>query len=219
MKRSLTVFATPLLALSCAFGCDKEGARQVEQRSDANQVDEQANPAAGDAQMEQNAPTSITITAAESAERGLPKAKITLDLGETFMTSQKFPGDGVYLSMSGPPGAPLGLSIRLSPEAITDEEGWQRYVEQTWPDEAPKIVAAAEAELCGSSRPACTFPTGESLARTHHLMASIEIPDSDQAIIVHFSQAAGKSETPAPSPMVREGRYAQLLQSISINFE
>ena len=219
MKRPYAVFAPPLLALSCVLGCDKEAANQAEDRFDATHVDEPADPAAGDEQMEEDAPNTITITAAEAVERGLPKAEITLNLGETFMTSEKFPGDGVYLSMSGAPGAPLGLSIKTSPELITDEQGWQRFVKQNSPGDAPEFAAASEAEICGASRSACTFTTGESLARSHHFAASVEIPDSDQAIVIHFWQAAGKSETPAPDAMVRDGRYAKLLQSISIKFE
>ncbi|MDC0935936.1 hypothetical protein OAS39_06595 [Pirellulales bacterium] len=221
MNRRTLVFAAPLLVLGCTLGCDEETSHEKEATSESTPGDEQVDPqfTAGAEKMDESDASTLTITAAESDEHGLPKAAITLHLGDTFMRTAKFPGDGIYVSMSGPPGAPLGLIIQLLHETFGNEAGWRRFIEKSYQDESANFGTAADVEMCGANRPACTFTTGNGNARTHHLAVSVNIPESDQSVVVHFWSAAGKNETPIPNEMVGGGRYAELLQSVAIEFE
>ena len=142
--------------------------------------------------MDEADASTLTITAAESKENGLPGAAISLNLGDTFMRTQKFPGERIYATMSGPPGAPLGLSIRLASEAIGDEAAWRSYVEQHYQEPPAEFGTAAETELCDGRRPACTFTTGTAIARTHHLLVAVNVPDSETKR--HCSLSASRRE-------------------------
>lgn len=163
--------------------------------------------------------STLTISAEEAKEHDLPAAAISVEMGDVFMQSRKFPGEGVYVSMSGPPGAPLGMAIQRVPEAIAEQAEWERFVEKQHQEEDAEFGVVEQVEFAGAKRSACTFTTGESMARTHHLAVCVEVPGSEAGILIHFWQAAGKSETPAPAEVVRKGRYAELLQSISVAWD
>lgn len=210
-----------LLVLTGVSGCEQPNLAEPERAAETKPADAQVAPQseAGVDAMGENESSRFEISAAESKEHRLPPAAIAVDLGDVFMRSRKFPAKGVYASMSGPPGAPLGLLIQLVAEKLDDDEAWRRYAETIYEDAPPELGSVGEVELSGSKYPAITFTTGDANARTHHLMAAAAVPDAEQSVVIHFSQAAGKTETPAPGEIVRDGRYADLLQSISVRWD
>ena len=162
----------------------------------------------------------ITISAADSASHQLPAAGITVNPHGRYFSVAKFASQDQYLALSGPPGEPLGMQVERVANAPADETGWRKLVEKRFAEQRPiEMGSAAELEIADGKQSSFTCTTGESLARAHHLLISVPVPGSDDAILVDFRYGAGQSETPTPKAVVNDGEYAELLRSLSIRFE
>ena len=110
----------------------------------------------------------IHLTPAQCAAHELPPIDLSLDATGTAMMPFEFPGKGVYLRMSGPPGGPLMFEVISRPETLdqalaTRFEG--AHLEEAHP---------CKAVLAGKERVGKTFLLGQSLARTR--WTALEMP-------------------------------------------
>jgi hypothetical protein len=169
--------------------------------------------------MDKPRTTILKITAAESAGHQLPAADITLNYSGVPLSERKFPAADQYCSLTGPPGAPLALKMFHLKRPPKDEAQWRRLVEQRYAAKLAELGTTAELKIAGAARPAFTCTTGKKHARVHHLLVLIAIPKSDEGILVDFFHGAGKSKTPTPQAIAVDGKFAPMLQSLSVKFE
>jgi hypothetical protein len=188
-------------------------------------ADETAKPSAdsskasGETPMDEINTQSVKITRAESEHHKLPAAEISLDLGESGLSGRKFPEKGDYLSLSGPPGGPLGLRIsHLASVPSTDEE-WQTLIKKLFAERTVEMGTAGEIKFGGENRASLTCTTDSGPARAHHLLIVIAVPDAKDAILVDFYRRAGQTATPGPAELAKDGKFAELSPSFSIRFE
>jgi hypothetical protein len=187
--------------------------------SSASESTSTASKSSGAPPMDEIKTRTVKITAAESKDHDLPAAEISLDLAKTGMSGKKFPKEGDYLSLSGPPGPPLGMKISLVEEMPESEDQWRDLVEKRYPKRAPDSGTIGEIEFADGVRPAftCTIPHGPKKA--HHLFVVLAIPESEKGILVDFYRGGGKTSTPSPVDMAKLGDFAELSPSFSIRFE
>jgi hypothetical protein len=169
------------------------------------------NAEAGDQSM-------VHISGAEAAAQQLPAASISLETAGTGMGARKFGSKDQYLMLSGPPGGPLGLVIERVSVPSADEGALAKLAEQRFKDRSFVKGTAGVVELAGDSRQALTCATDTSMAKSHHLLVLIPVPNSKDSLLVDFWRGAG-SDMPAPEAMLGEPKYGDLLKSLSVKFE
>jgi hypothetical protein len=175
--------------------------------------------ASGAIKMNEINTRKVIITSEESKSNQLPAVEISVDLGKTGLSGRKFGSKGEYLSLSGPPGGPLGLKISHVANLARGVEEWHSLVKERYGDESPAMGTAGEIKLAGEKRDAFTFTTGSDAARAHHLLVHVAIPGSQDGLLVEFYRRAGKSETPSPQELVKDEKFSELSPSFSIRFE
>jgi hypothetical protein len=161
----------------------------------------------------------IKIAAADSARHGLPAAAIELDTSEIGFIGSAFPADGVYLSLSGPPGGPLGLALEAY-KGIKDAKGLEafaakRYAGDTYVRKGPGTV-----ELAGGRRIAFTCGTGRSLARSTQFLALVpEREGADAGVLVSFYFGT-QGEFSTPEEVMKPDELGKgVLGSLRVRFE
>jgi hypothetical protein len=162
---------------------------------------------------------TVRITAKEAKEHGLPPAEITIILGESGLSGMKFPDKGEYLSLSGPPGGPLGLVVLHIESVPKNNSTWHELIEKRYPERSATMGRAGEIKIGDEKYSAYTFSTDSGPARAHHLLIVFAVPDSKEAILVDFYRAAGKSEIPTPQSLATDEKFSEILPSLSIRFE
>jgi hypothetical protein len=216
---------TPLIAamvLLLAVACNTENERPTSagrQTPPKNSKADEPASSEGTPGMKDTPTSILRISAAESASHQLPAADITLDYSVAHMTERKFPAEDQYLSLSGPPGMPLGMKVSHVVTTPTNKAEWESLVEQRYAKQLAELGTAADLKISGAARPAFTCTTGKSHARAHHVLVLIAVPKSKAGILVDFYHRAGKTETPTPQAMAVDGRFAPILQSLSVRFE
>jgi len=159
----------------------------------------------------------LTITPEEATAHALPAARIEIDTGSVVLAGPKFPDDTTYVALSGPPGGPLGLRVLHVESPPEDDAAWRLLVENLFEGRPLTVGQAGEVEIDGSARRTYSCTTGQSLARSHHVLVLFDAPAPSGAVLVDFFSTAGSQETPAPADIV-EGAYARTVQSLRVTF-
>ena len=162
---------------------------------------------------------SVKITADEAKAHELPPVEIRIDLGESGLAGMKFPDKGQYLSLSGPPGGPLGLVIRHIDKLPKSEADWHKLAENRYADGSMKFGKVEKIEFNGKKQDAYTVATGAGPARANHLLIAIAVPVSGDAILVDYHRAGGNTEVPPPISLASDKIFSEISPSISIKFE
>lgn len=160
----------------------------------------------------------VKIEASDAKKHSLPAAEITIDLGETGLSGMKFPNKGEYLSLSGPPGGPLGLTVFHTQELPTTDLEWRKLIEKRYGERATATGRVEAVEIAGKERGAFTFTSDSGPARAHHLLIAFAVPESKDAILVDF-YSAGQGETPSPKILAATKKFSEISPSLSIRFE
>jgi hypothetical protein len=177
---------------------------------------EQPDASAGDTPMEEVHLPAVNITAAESARHGLPAADIQLNVEGVSMSGWKFPEQGEYLVLSGPPGGPMGMSISHVQETPSDASQWKALMDKRYPERSAVAGSTSTIEVAGEKRAAFVFTTDEGFARAHHLMIPMAIASSGDAVLVDLYYGADETPAPTPETMAAYGAFTQILNSLSI---
>lgn len=170
-----------VLALLVPLACsaDRGGDEPSKQPIDAPKS-EPANDGPDEPLPSSMANQVVTISAAQARSKGLLPLGFSLDFTGTAFTVSPFV-EGSYLYASGPPGGPLGL--RVSPVARTAE--LTSAVERGRANLEVKVIAEP-IEVLGSSRPAVTWISGESMARTSWCAFIVAPEASDDALLIEL---------------------------------
>ena len=211
-----------LMCLSWAMGnpCDLRGESPApEAASPPVAGPPVAKSAEGATSMDEINTQTVKITAAESKSHHLPAAEISLNLGKTGLSGRKFSDKGEYLSLSGPPGGPLGIRISHLASLPSNTAEWRTLIEKRFDGQSPDIGTEGEIKFAGQTCSALTCTTGAGPARAHHLLILVEVPHSKEGLLVDFYHRAGKTETPDPQSLSQDAKFAELSPSFSIRFE
>lgn len=157
------------------------------------------------------------FTGAEALAHGLPPVDLTLD-GSGLMI-RPLPGGRCYLSGSGPPGGPHGISLEpyagtpSGPEALRALAG-ARFAGPTYaPGQAATIA------LSGRSVQAFTCAVGAGHARALHLLALIPARDgADAGVLLDYWCAAGAGAPLGPDGVLGLARHGDTLRSLRVDF-
>jgi hypothetical protein len=117
------------------------------------------------------------VTAADAAARGLPAIDVFADVRAARMSVTPFPAAGMYVSASGPPGAPSGFAVWASSDRETDDVGQAVLATVTDRSLTPVVIGdSARLAIDGVSRPAALFTTGSGYSRTGWVGALVGHP-------------------------------------------
>lgn len=150
-RRSCSLFVLACLALACASERGDEPKQPT--AADAKR------PTADDGQPPSKPvgePPAFEGTRVRVSDGPLP---FSLELGDSGMSGSRA-GDGDYLTLGGPPGGPLML--RIYPATVGADV--KTLVAALRPDAEPLLDGRVT--LLGAERPAVTWISGESMART-----------------------------------------------------
>lgn len=172
----------------------------------------------GDTSMDEVNTKEVKITAADAKKHSLPAAEITINLGETGLSGFKFANEGEYLSLSGPPGGPLGMTVFHTKHLPKTDADWRKLVEERYDERATAMGEAADIEVAGGKHNAFSCTTDGGPAQAHHLLIAFAVPDSDEAIVVDF-YSAGQGATPSPKTLLAAKKFSEISPSLSIRFE
>jgi hypothetical protein len=175
--------------------------------------------ASGATNMDEINTQAVKITAAESKSHELPAAEIVLDLGETGMSGRKFREKGEYLTLSGPPGGPLGLTVSHIAKLPKSADDWHSLAKKLNTQESTEMGHVGTLKIAGAERAAFTYTTDDGSDRSHHLMIVFAVPDSKDGILVDFYRGTGTDKTPAPEVLAADDIFAEISPSLSIRFE
>jgi hypothetical protein len=114
-------------------------------------------------------PAQPLVTAADAVGHGLPPLSVFADLQAARMALFPFPAPGMYLSASGPPGAPAAFSVWTVPQPAATAEDIARIVPEvlTHPSIGPVAIGeSSRVMLDNATRPAVLFTTGTNQRMT-----------------------------------------------------
>jgi hypothetical protein len=105
----------------------------------------------------------IQVTPEDSQAHGLPPLGLDLDLSGTAMLYHLFLGGGSYLTMSGPPGGPVGFSLVAFSGSLLE------YVTEHFTGVASfQMGQPGTVRLSGQDYPSLGFQMGTQLAHTQN---------------------------------------------------
>lgn len=145
-----------------------------------------------------DAATFLVAQAAESATRKLPAVNVLVDYTGTGMSANKFPSERAYLSLSGPPGGPLGLVVEAPGKSVANGIDLSVIAKERCGATAT-IGKPASIVFGGANRPAITCVYGESLARAEHLLIGVQV--GKEGVLIDAVTAAGKAGPTAPAAL------------------
>jgi hypothetical protein len=162
----------------------------------------------------------LKITSSEAAGHKLPRAAVELDPGATGMSAARFPADGKFVTLSGPPGGPLGLEIEAYKGVTADAAGLEKLVAKRFEGRSPVKGAFGEVSLSGGTCAAMSWATDSSMARAAHLVALFPSKaGASEGVLLDFWMEAGSDPVPAPAEFLKAATYGDVLRSVRVRFE
>lgn len=204
-ERAPIVFWCAFTVCAVALSCSGErvgGARRVP-ASGADAATPQAKESASKSQVKNG---RAVVTAADARAKGLPPIGFSVEWPRPrLFLGSVLAHEGTYLTLSGPPGGPLGMSVRGYTNADANH-GILETVIVEHPPRPPVIRGAPETiDLAGAARPALAYIQGESLARSLTCLALVPSPGNKrEGLVVRFYVAAGSAMSKAACKTVVE---------------
>lgn len=120
---------------------------------------------------------SIRISPQECRAHGLPAVTIELDLSDEPLIGGAFLGDGNYLRLSGPPGGPLNVIIRVRDESPDVQRSLERAIREQWKNDAGVVIGpSGEMIAQGMPRAARLYFAGQNFPLTSIAGCGIALP-------------------------------------------
>jgi hypothetical protein len=152
----------------------------------------------------------VTVTAKEAKAKGLWPLGLTLNITDTSLSSSRFPQKGVYLTMSGPPGGPLGIRVRkVALHKVTGP--FKAEPGLTWSSDKKELIMVGKRK-----RVAFAFTRGKSLARSHGCNVHLSAPKVAGKLLLTFYIGAGKSKHPGCKALGQLKPFNTVLPSVRL---
>ena len=154
---------------------------------------------------------TVTITAEEARARGLWPVGVELQLTDGGLTATRFPQEDVYLTVSGPPGGPLGLRIKKG--ALHKVTGpFESDRETTWMAKREVTIEVGRRKV-----KARAFTFGKSLARSHACSVRLDAPAGTAGrLILEFYRGAGTTKHMGCVALASQPPFRELLASLRL---
>ncbi len=157
------------------------------------------------------APRKVEITAAEAKAHKLAEHRISVDITDSSLSDSKFGDADVYLTLSGPPGGPLGMQLLQNPKRYASDAEFRVAVmtEQ-------KVTAATKVvklQFAGRTWRCVAFIRGESMARSLNWYLV-----DDKGLAIHADHGAQRTLTDADAASILKGwPFDKVLRSLTID--
>ncbi len=171
VSKILFVFA---IGVAMSLGCSTNGgtAAASEPSEAPEPTPSEVRPAKGPSPQEAPNKSAVTkgravIHAEDARAGGLPAVGFTVEWDTTPGFSPRMPlGGGMYLSLSGPPGGPLGMRVSSYTNGDADHATLEKNI--SVPQQFGYTKGAPEqVSLAGASRPALAYLSGQAIAKVH----------------------------------------------------
>lgn len=166
--------------------------------------------------------TVVRIKARQAKQKGLPAIGFSVDPAGTAMSASPFPEDGVYLTLSGPPGGPLLFQVFAYRSNGHDAAALDAQIKARFnqPHQQPlQLDEQGTLKLSGSDRAIRTFITGSMpMIRTRWCAALIPAPSGHaEGLFVVFGDAAPAVKTAECAAIVAHPHLAPLVRSFAVD--
>ena len=163
----------------------------------------------------------VRIKPREAKKHALPPIGFRVDTAGTAMLASKFPDDGLYLTMSGPPGGPLLVQVYgyagTAHDVATLEAQIRANYDKPW-FQPFTLDQTTKLSLGGADRLARTFLTGKGHTRTRWCAALVPAPKgAAEGLVVVFGDAAGAETGADCAAIAAHAHLAPVLRSFQLD--
>lgn len=218
MSKAPFVFCCLIAGMSAVQACSSErlGRSGLAPSNGADATTPQSKESASKSRVENG---RAVVTAVDARAKGLPAIGFTVTWSDAgLFQGNVFNGEGNYLTLSGPPGGPLGMAVWGYTSLDATHATLEKVIAQH-PPRPPVIRGAPESiSLAGAERPALAYIQGESLARSVTCLVLVPAAGNKrEGLIVTFYVAAGSALATASCKTVVEDRsIAPLVASFRV---
>jgi len=149
----------------------------------------------------------IEVSPAQAATAGLPAVQVRVTETALPLMARPLPFGGAYLSLSGPPGGPLGMTVTADvarPEEMAD----------SLRDAGHQDVQSSLITWNGESLPAIASRHGEGNARAQELRV-MATTVNEKGIWITIS-AAPPTRSLTPAQLAAQAPFAEMLAAVKV---
>jgi hypothetical protein len=155
--------------------------------------------------MNKSSTPIVEVSAADAAAAGLPAVEVSISKTKIPLTPRRLPSADTYVSASGPPGGPLGLTVTAgaanAPETVKSlREGGHEDVQ------------TAQVTWNGQSAPAIASRQGQSNARRQELRVLALTAGGKGVWITIAAPVAAEAVT--PTQLAARSPFSELLAAV-----
>ena len=177
----------------------------------------------GSVWADESQPGSIKTSVREALDKGLPPIGFRFDQAPGHPEMVVFPSDGVYIqSASAPPGGVYEVSLTAYHDHADNADGLRAWTENWVGTQSLKLdgaVTTGKIRLGSDQRLAAGFVTGESHARTHHLLIFIpSIRNRTQGAALRCSYGPFMAAAPNLQSFHANDGFRALLKSFEVQY-
>lgn len=162
---------------------------------------------------------AINISKEESIAHGLPAIGISFTV-DTSMMIFKFPNPNTWLTMSGPPGGVLTVSVEYANKSYRDIKSLTEFIKDSYTKMRypPTIVKTETIEINKEHAECLLYFYGESLARTIALaiLLPATIKEKTEHILLNLG-VGGYSQPAAAEIVLKHPDMKQVIETFQLH--
>ncbi|MCA9664548.1 MAG: hypothetical protein KC503_03140 [Myxococcales bacterium] len=157
-----------------------------------------------------------TVLHVETRKRSLPQTNIELDPKGGGWSVSRFVGKAVYLTLSGPPGGPLGLEIRAHSAKGADRAVLAQLARRH--DKGAVLGKLVRVTFAGKKRAALPYVKGSQAAHSSGCVVLIRRAGRGRGIYADAYVSAGARTRPSCKAVLGNKRLAPTLATLKIGY-
>jgi hypothetical protein len=157
--------------------------------------------------MKKSSALLIEVSAADAAAAGLPAVEVRVAQTKLPLLARPLPFAGAYVSASGPPGGPLGLTVTAGAANVEEAAKSVR-------DTGHEDLQTGEVTWAGKSSPAIASIHGKGNARAQDLRVLAATQGGKGVWITITAPAAAQALTPAQA--ASRGPFSEMLAAVQV---
>jgi hypothetical protein len=163
------------------------------------------------------APNRVTISAKDAAAKKLPAVDVSMDATGTFIVS-RFPEKGVLLRLSGPPGGPLGASIRAYRGHLPGKKAALALLKAHVKGKPFALGKLARIKVAGRYRWVVSYGVGRPPAASHGCLIMLEKKGAREGVILRFWASSGGKKPPSCTTLMGYDTFRPIFKTLKVQF-
>lgn len=163
------------------------------------------------------APNLVNISAKDAAAKKLPAVDISMDATGTFIVS-RFPEKGVLLRLSGPPGGPLGASIRSYTGHLPGKKAALALLKARVKGKPFALGKLARIKVAGGYHWVVSYGVGRPPAASHGCLIMLDRKGAREGLILRFWASSGGKRPPSCTTLMGYDTFRPIFKTLQVQF-